>query len=180
MSGLSRCGRQYRTFESAVMAGELRTAKGARPLSVVSCDLGDHWHLIPPKQATGHAYSRPDPFPPPVAALLDARDEVCQRCGRSGRLERHHRRAKASGGSKARSHTQCACNGVKLCRSCHNWVHLNPRSARAEGWIVLQSVSRPGSLAMSLYSVLACDDPWLPEILWPTCDGRWMAYAEAS
>lgn len=175
MTGLSRCGRKYPTFESALLAAELRTSMGARPLAVVSCDLGEHWHLASPASATGHAYIRPDPFPPPVRLLLARRDECCQRCGKTGRLEAHHRRAKASGGSSARSHTQCACNGVLLCRGCHEWVHLNPRKARAEGWIVLQSVSKPAAVPIVADPATDADPdvdtdtrPW-----YPTCDGGW-------
>lgn len=180
MTGLSRCGRRYPSLESAILAGELRTSKGAKPLAVVSCALGDHWHLVPPGNVTGKNDSRPDPFPPVIAALLDVRDEVCQMGGGAdgclGRLERHHRRAKAAGGSSGRAHTQCACNGVKLCRKHHEWVHLNPRKARSYGFIVLQSVRLPGSVAMV---------PWFVRLsysevvnygtrhLYPTCDGGW-------
>ena len=129
MTGLSRCGRRYASLESAILAGELRTSKGARPLAVVACALGDHWHLVPPANVTGKGYSSPDPFPPPVRSLLVKRDECCQRCGHTGRLEAHHRRAKASGGSSARAHTQCACNGVLLCRRCHEWVQPEPEES---------------------------------------------------
>lgn len=175
MTGLSRCGRRYPSLESAILAAELRTSKGAKPLAVVSCALGDHWHLVPPANVTGKNDSRPDPFPPPVRLLLARRDEVCQRCGRYGRLEAHHRRAKASGGSTARSHTQCACNGVMLCRSCHSWVHLNPREARPLGLIVLQSVSQPATVPFRIEGMIACPGATFPERDWyPTCDGGWM------
>lgn len=175
MTGLSRCGKRYATFDEAVTAADAIHFKGGKTREVVSCDIdGSHWHLKI-KGTTLRSYhdSRPDPFPPVVRSMLVKRDECCQRCGYTGRLEAHHRRAKASGGSKARSHTQCACNGVLLCRNCHEWVHLNPRKARAEGWIVLQSVSKPATVSMLLGS-RTDDDPWLePEPRWPTCEGGW-------
>jgi hypothetical protein len=167
MTGLSRCGKPYRTLESAVLAGELRTSKGARPLAVVSCALGDHWHLVPPASVTGHGYASPDPFPPAVRSMLVKRDECCQRCGYPGRLEAHHRRAKASGGSSARAHTQCACNGVMLCRRCHEWAHLHPRKARAAGWIVLQSTARPSTVSVRRSGI----EGW--PTTYPTCEGGW-------
>lgn len=181
MTGLSRCGKKYATFDEAVKAAEAIHFKGGKTREVVSCDIeGSHFHLKI-KGTTLRSYhdSRPDPFPPAIRSMILYRDECCQRCGKYGvRLEAHHRRAKASGGSSARSHTQCACNGVMLCRRCHEWVHLNPRSAKALGLIVLQSVSRPGTVRtrrFSLpfaanYSAHPDEYPYAP---YPTCDGGW-------
>jgi len=169
MTGLSRCGRRYPDQAHAVTAAESRTFKSGRPwIAASSAQTGcgrwdeEHWHVIEHQAA-----SRPDPFPPAVAKLLDARDEHCQRCGKEGRLERHHRRAKASGGSGARAHTQCACNGVKLCRGCHRWVHVHPADAREAGWIVRQSVSQPGSIPMTPWHT-ASWNRW-----YPLCEGGW-------
>jgi hypothetical protein len=175
---ISRCGKRYRTFDAAILAAENRISKGAKPLEVVGCGFCGQWHVVAKGTTIGQAASKPDPFPPVVRSMLNKRDECCQRCGYTGRLEAHHRRAKASGGSSARAHTQCACNGVLLCRRCHEWVHLNPRKARAEGWIVLQSVARPGSVPIT------CDPgttrkAYAPDTLteagphFPTCEGGW-------
>ena len=169
MTGLSRCGKQYRTFDAAVLAAELRISKGSGPLETVGCGFCGQWHNIAKGTTLGQRNDRPDPFPPVVRLQLARRDECCQRCGCYGvRLEAHHRRAKASGGSSARSHTQCACNGVLLCRRCHEFVHLNPRKARAEGLIVLQSVARPASIAME-----AATAPDFAKTIYPTCEGGW-------
>lgn len=86
------------------------------------------------------------------------------------------------GGSSARSHTQCACNGVKLCRRCHEFVTINPRKGRAEGFVVLQSVSKPASVGIQLFAALSTVLDPLPTSeldgvrfgLWyPSCDGQW-------
>lgn len=172
MTGLSRCGKRY-SFGGAIVAAQAREFKGAAPKEVVAC--GDHWH-VQRKGTLAGRFDRPDPFPPAVRKQLAQRDDCCQRCGFTGRLEAHHRRAKASGGSSARAHTQCACNGVLLCRGCHSWVHLNPRKARAEGWIVLQSVSRPGTVPIITDPETSIDDPDViteAGAFYPTCDGDW-------
>lgn len=173
MTGLSRCGRVYRTFDEAYRAAEARSFKTKSALKVASCAFGEHWHVLPANQVIGLTKPpRLDPFPPIVAKLIDARDEgLCQRCGRETRLERHHRRAKGSGGSKSRSHTQCPCNSLSLCRRCHAWTHANPSMARLEGTIVRQAVNRPGAVGVLRY-LLAGD--WAADVFWATCDGRWV------
>jgi hypothetical protein len=171
VSALSQCGRRYRDFDEAYRAAELRASKGAAKLRVVSCEFGDHWHLLPARTVIMGRIRRPrpDPFPPPVAALIDNRDgHACQGCGSSERLERHHRRAKGSGGSKARAHTQCPCNGLLLCRRCHQWAHLNPGQARLVGVIVPQAADRPGEIGVLRRSGIG----------WPTCEGRWIQRPE--
>lgn len=163
---LSRCGRVYPTFDAALKAAELRSSKSDVLWQATSCAFDDHWHVV---EKSAKAV-RLDPFPPVVAAQLDKRDRQCQRCGRSGlRLERHHRRAKSMGGSKARSHTQCACNGLRLCRTCHAYVHEHPAESRQNGWIVRQGVALPGRIAVNCcLGELVFDD------YWPTCDGQWV------
>jgi len=165
VTGLSRCGKRYTSWDDALKAAEARTFKSGRPWHITGCPvrgMGEHWHITEHRAA-----SRPDPFPPAVARLLDARDEHCQRCGATGRLERHHRRAKASGGSGARAHTQCACNGVRLCRGCHRAVHEHPAQSRDHGWIVSQSVALPGKVAMTPWNA------WRSVLWYPTCEGGW-------
>ena len=168
MTGLSRCGKRYPDAAWASMAAQARNYKSGAGWVIDSCRFGDHWHVVLAANANGKRY-RSDPFPPAVAKLLDARDEHCQRCGATGvRLERHHRRAKASGGSGARAHTQCPCNGTKVCRSCHRHIHEHPAESRQLGWIVSQSVALPGRC-----SVVRKVSEWLTRPEYPTCDGRW-------
>jgi hypothetical protein len=166
---LSQCGRRYEDFGAALRAAQLRASQGAATLTVVSCGLCEYWHLVP---ATPRAVL--DPFPPAVARQLRERDEWCQRCGRAGRLENHHRRAKSMGGSKARSHTQCACNGLRLCRACHQWVHEHPAAAREHGWIVRQGVHEPRRSGVT--RCIGENDRGQPVLdpQWATCDGRWV------
>lgn len=182
MSELSRCGRIYNGFDAAWKAAELRSIKGSAALQIDSCNLHpdapDAFHV---RKAKGKASTRvkryrPDPFPPVVAALIDKRDEgLCQRCGRGGRLERHHRRLKSMGGSKARAHTQCACNGLSLCRRCHSEVHERPGAAvRPGGYIVMQSVARPGSMQVLRHLGVGAFDEQVFDPQWATCDGRWV------
>lgn len=165
MTGLSRCGKRYALLGDAVTAADARSFKSGRPHVATTCAFCNGWHV----RAKDNAPSRPDPFPPAVAKLLDLRDEHCQRCGASGvRLERHHRRAKASGGSGVRAHTQCACNGLRLCRGCHRWAHEHPMDARAAGFIVSQSVAQPSTI-----SVARKVNYWLTRPDRPTCEGTW-------
>lgn len=175
MAELSRCGRRYPTFDEAYKAAELRSSKGAGALKVVSCSFGDHWHVIPANSFIGQVkIYRPDPFPPPVVKLIDERDQgQCQGCGRETRLERHHRRAKGSGGSKARAHTQCPCNALSLCRRCHAFAHEHPADARSVGFVVRQAVARPQFIAVIRYG-LAATEYRAADVFWPTCDGLWV------
>lgn len=118
-------------------------------------------------------------FPRKVAALLDKRDGICQRCGIAGPLHRHHRRGKGSGGDR-RLHAQCACNGLELCTwnpqdglgGCHRWVHLHPRQAMAEGFIVSHEAERPGDIGVMRF---AARDGGATQ--WPACAGEWLETA---
>ena len=77
---------------------------------------------------------------PETRRLVLERDRYrCVRCGRSlmaVRYSIHHRRL--------RSHPFAglheACNLISLCGSgtqlCHGWVHVHPREAMENGWIV--------------------------------------------
>lgn len=167
---LSRCGRVYPTFDAALKAARQLTYKTGRKHEAMSCWVADHWHVL---EHAAAASVKLDPFPPAVAAQLVERDRWCQRCGKGGRLENHHRRAKHMGGSKGRAHTQCACNGLRLCRACHAETHAEPRVARSLGRIVLQGVALPARIG-----VRRCIDadefgPVMDE-QWPTCDGQWV------
>lgn len=171
---LSRCGRVYQSFDEAYKAASARGFKTGREHVVTSCSVCADWHVLPKGQMIGKPKPyRPDPFPPPVVKLIDARDEHCQGCGSSGRLERHHRRAKGSGGSKARAHTQCVCNALRLCRRCHDWTHRNPAGARQIGFIVRQAVARPGSIAVLRYP-LGASEYFAVDEFWATCSGEWV------
>lgn len=169
---LSRCGRVYSTFDAAYKAAEQRTFKTGRKHLASGCTICADWHVIDSSVALAVQL---DPFPPVVARQLDQRDEYCQRCGRGpARLERHHRRAKCMGGSKARAHTQCACNGLKLCRQCHAWVHDHPAESRDHGWIVRQGVALPAMCGVT--RCIGVSDQGQPVLdpQWATCDGRWV------
>lgn len=91
-----------------------------------------------------------------VRSLIQNRQGgMCLRC--TGAMsDVHHRRRR---GVKD-GHTDCPCNLVGLCRTCHSWVHANPVAARAAGWIVSTSEPAP-SLAplLTRYSpiLLLCD-----------------------
>ena len=173
---LSRCGRVYPTFGDAVKAAQQLTYKTGKTHVSVSCAFDDHWHVVSPSSVIKpKPPARLDPFPPLIARLIDKRDGGhCQRCGRSGRLERHHRRAKGSGGSKARAHTQCPCNALSLCRRCHADTHEHPGEARDYGWIVRQAVALPARSVVSR-CIDVDDDGWpVFDEQYPTCDGRWV------
>jgi hypothetical protein len=50
----------------------------------------------------------------------------------------HHRRVKGHGGSK-RADTNQAANSLACCGDCHRYIHANPQTAYANGWLVKQS-----------------------------------------
>lgn len=71
----------------------------------------------------------------------------CARCAGRG-SQWHHRRSR----SVRDGHTHCPCNGVLLCKTCHDWVHSHPFEARAIGLIVSR-YSEPAQMQLehSLY-----------------------------
>lgn len=59
----------------------------------------------------------------------------------------HHRRSR----SVRDPHQHCACNGVWLCQTCHDWVHAHPFEARTLGLIVSRHVTNPGTVIATAY-----------------------------
>ena len=115
--------------------------------------------------------ARAESFPPAVAALIDARDPWCVKCGSPYDLHRHHRRIKGIGGD-GRDHTDCACNGVKLCRSCHlDWAHSGDgrREAKDEGVVIPRAESEPWRQPLMVHT--AADSGMT---IYLTCDGRYV------
>lgn len=53
----------------------------------------------------------------------------CERCGRQGPYEVHHRQRRREGGHGV-------VNLVALCPADHRWAHANPKAARDAGFIV--------------------------------------------
>lgn len=88
--------------------------------------------------------------------IVAERDNMqCQRCGVRG-SDWHHRRRRA-----VKTHYQhCSCNGVWLCRTCHDWAHRNPEEARERGFIVSAYEDEPYSVPISTFRgrlLLHCD-----------------------
>lgn len=191
------CGKQYGTEEEA-----LRSKAGQRPGAVAKpCRCGSvhltfpaPWsRAVPPVlspgaargreagrkiAATGKARTasgRAETFPPEVAALLADRDPWCVHCGSPYDLQNHHRRIRGSGGDP-RSHTHCACNGVRLCALCHvPWAHTEGRrEAGAQGIVIPRSETAPWRRALMVHT--AADSGFTG---YPTCDGGWVLEAPA-
>ena len=115
--------------------------------------------------------ARAESFPPAVAALIDARDPWCVKCGSPDNLHRHHRRLKGYGGDP-RPHTDCACNGVRLCRHCHlDWAHGEGRSeAEGEGVIIPRSETEPGRRSLMVHTAADSGATLLAYVRWPLPD----------
>ena len=120
---------------------------------------------------TGGGSGTGETFPPAVAALIDARDPWCVHCGSPDNLQRHHRRIKGHGGDP-RPHTQCACNGVRLCLLCHvPWAHeAGRREAEAEGLIIPRSVLEPWTVSVLVHTADG------GQTKYPSCTGEWLDY----
>ena len=127
--------------------------------------------------------SAPETFSPAVCALVDARDgddsgavlvRLCQRCGSTRNLHRHHRRLKQKGGSSNRPHTHCPCNAVTVCLACHDEIHdqASRREMEAEGWIVSQAVDEPGAVGVMRFAAAEGG-----ATQWPSCSGAWLETA---
>ena len=132
----------------------------------------------PIRAGTGRVSSgRRESFPPAVAALIDARDPWCIHCGSPYDLQRHHRRIKGHGGDP-RPHTDCACVGIRICRTCHDWAHSGKgrREAEAEGLIIPRSAVEPFTLSVLVH--LEGDSGGARKF--PSCDGRWLDYPQGS
>lgn len=69
----------------------------------------------------------------------------------------HHRRTKRV----VDEHRHCTCNGILLCKICHDWVHAHPLEARRLGWIVSRHVGEPGTVPVFTeqhgWVLLGCD-----------------------
>ncbi len=82
----------------------------------------------------------------------------CERCGAPAPQGHwHHRRSRRI----VDVHTNCPCNGVWLCGTCHRDVHANPFTARTTGWIVSAWEARPTAVPVRT--------PWGERI--HDCDG---------
>jgi hypothetical protein len=80
-----------------------------------------------------------NPIPEADARIIEARDMGhCVRCGGMAG-EKHHRRRRR----EHDEHTHQACNVITLCRTCHDWVHANPRQALEVGGWRLKPWARP-------------------------------------
>jgi hypothetical protein len=175
-------------------ADEARTSKAGQQegSSAAECERCEGWHVAKPKgkppvrvrqigraseradgkssarKAGSSTSSRAEPFPPAVAAQIDARDPWCVHCGSPDGLQRHHRRGKGVGGDP-RACTQCACNGARLCWLCHSWAHTEGRvEAEAEGLIISRATTQPRTESVLVHT---SEDGGVRK--WPLCDGTY-------
>lgn len=132
--------------------------------------------IVPVKNAAAGRFvtapRRAESFPLDVAALIDARDPWCIHCGSPRDLQRHHRRIKGNGGDP-RPHTDCACNGVRICLACHDRAHNTDRGRReaeAEGLIIPRATLEPWTLSVLVHLA----DGGVQK--YPSCSGEWLDY----
>lgn len=87
----------------------------------------------------------------PTAAreAVKARSEGrCERCNSVGTDWHHRRRRNVSLGHDP----HCPCNGVWLCRTCHDDMHGHPSKAMKEGFIVSSYESSPWSIPLRIFT----------------------------
>lgn len=95
---------------------------------------------VRPRPGSGPALGgRVSNIPTRSREVVHARDgNRCVRCGMMPRPRHwHHRRGRAVDDD----HQHAPCNGVTLCRTCHEWVHQHPFLAKAKGWIVARHLT---------------------------------------
>ncbi|HEV2450748.1 MAG TPA: HNH endonuclease signature motif containing protein [Streptosporangiaceae bacterium] len=116
---------------------------------------------------------RKDTIPPKVRKLVHARDDrYCQHCGGhfpDGGIHLHHRRLKQNGGDP-RPHTDCPCNLISLCWTCHDWLHNTAEGrakAKRESFIIPNATPEPGLVSVLLHGDLDGEDVQA----WLTCAG---------
>lgn len=113
----------------------------------------------PPKRK-----ARKDTIPAKVRKLVTYRDGgQCARCPSVTGLHKHHRRLKGIGGDP-RLHTECTCNIITLCFTCHEWAHKDGRAeAEADGYIVEGAQLFPGSVSVLIGAGASSGmTAWLP------------------
>ena len=102
-------------------------------------------------------FGRGTKIPSESRRILRRRDAaMCVRCFSSVALEWHHRRTR----NVVDRHQHCACNGVLLDHTCHQWVHKNPEEARVRGLIVSSFIAEPFTvplLSFGQWRALQCD-----------------------
>jgi hypothetical protein len=83
--------------------------------------------------------SRSNKVSPTFRALVRDRSRGrCFRCNGPG-VDWHHRRSRRV----VLPHRHCPCNGLWLCRTCHDEAHAEPERARVNGVIVSQWMDEP-------------------------------------
>lgn len=101
-----------------------------------------------------------NPIPPESRRLVEEREKGrCLRCGGRG-TDWHHRRKR----NIKDDHTHCSCNGVLLCRTCHEWAHQGEWDTRV-GFRLSQYIHLPGSFAVDSWHgplLLNCDGTYSP------------------
>jgi len=91
----------------------------------------------------------PNPIPTVSREIVTRREMGrCFRCGCPAQPgEWHHRRRR----NVKDEHQHCPCNGISLCKTCHDWVHAHPFEARRYGWIVSAHEPDPGAVPVKAH-----------------------------
>jgi 5-methylcytosine-specific restriction endonuclease McrA len=94
-----------------------------------------------------------------IDMVLRRADGMCERCGRGGPEQIHHRKPRGAGGTSD-PHINSPSNLLALCSECHREVERNRTVAYEQGWLVHRKANpalTPVWLAFRGFSLLTSD-----------------------
>ena len=93
------------------------------------------------------------------AALRLRASQCCERCGKWGANNAHHRKNKSQGGPDTLSNLVLLCGSG--CTGCHGWVTVNPDAAEAVGLTIKGTQAIPYMEPVLRFDIYTGDSGWV-------------------